>query len=72
VSAAFAFSEPAIMNQFSQSMDLKEILAKKAEDLSADEKSFVREHKDELDADQQSAFASVIEEPAADPNPARF
>lgn len=65
-----AFSEPGIMNQFSQSMDLKEILAKKAEDLTADEKSFVREHKDELDADQKSAFASVIEEPAADPAPA--
>jgi phage I-like protein len=57
-----AFSEPGIMNQFSQPMDLKTVLAKKADELSADEKAFVREHKAELDADQQPAFASVLEE----------
>ena len=57
-----AFSEPAIMNQFNEPMDLKDIVAKKVEDLTADEKAFVREHKAELDADQQSAFASVIED----------
>ena len=64
-----AFSEPAIMNQFKESMDLKEILAKKAEELSADEKTFVREHKDELDADQQSAFASVLEDAKPEDKP---
>jgi hypothetical protein len=63
--AVFAFSEPAIMNQFSDPMDLKTILAKKAEELSADEKAFVREHKAELDADQQSAFASVLNDAPA-------
>ena len=57
------FNVPSIMKQFNfDTMDLKEILAKKPEDLSADEQAFVREHKDELDADQQSAFASVLEE----------
>jgi hypothetical protein len=45
-------------------MDLKTILAKKVEELSAEEKVFVREHKDELDAEQQSAFASVLEDGA--------
>lgn len=67
--AVFAFSEPAIMNQFSDPMDLKTILAKKAEDLTADEKAFVREHKAELDADQQSAFASVLEDTNPEPEP---
>lgn len=61
------FSEPGIMNQFSDPMDLKTILAKKAEELSADEKAFVREHKAELDADQQSAFASVLEDTNPEP-----
>jgi phage I-like protein len=60
-----AFSEPGIMNQFSQSMDLKTILAKKAEELSADEKAYLREHKAELDADQQSAFESVLNDAPA-------
>jgi hypothetical protein len=64
-----AFSEPGIMNQFKEPMDLKTILAKKAEDLSADEKAFVREHKAELDADQQSAFASVLEDNNPEPEP---
>jgi phage I-like protein len=62
-----AFSEPGIMNQFNEPMDLKTILAKKAEELSAEEKAFVRDHKGELDADQLSAFKSVIDEPAIDP-----
>ncbi|MDR6305891.1 phage I-like protein [Nitrobacter vulgaris] len=60
-----AFSEPGIMNQFKEPMDLKDILAKKAEDLSADEKTYLREHKSELDADQQSAFESVLNEAPA-------
>lgn len=60
-----AFSEPGIMNQFKEPMILKDILAKKAEDLSADEKTYLREHKSELDADQQSAFESVLNEAPA-------
>lgn len=60
------FSVPQIIGQFSKSMDLKTILAKKAEDLTADEKAFVREHKGELDADQAAAFKDVIEEAPAE------
>jgi hypothetical protein len=47
-------------------MDLKTIFAKKVEELSAEEKAFVRDHKGELDADQQSAFKSVIEDTAGE------
>lgn len=65
-----SFSEPVIMNQFNEHMDLNTIVAKKAEELSADEKAFLREHKGELDADQQSAFASVLEEAAPEEKPA--
>jgi hypothetical protein len=60
------FSVPNIIGQFSKSMDLKTILAKKAEDLTADEKAFVRKHKGELDADQAAAFKDVIEEAPAE------
>jgi phage I-like protein len=55
------FSVPSIMKQFNtQSMDLNEILAKKPEDLSDEEKAFVVEHKDELNDEQKTAFESVL------------
>lgn len=56
-----AFSEPSIMKQFnSQTMDIKDILAKKPEELSAEEKAFLVEHKAELTDEQKTAFESVI------------
>jgi hypothetical protein len=45
-------------------MNLKDILAKKPNELSETEKTFVREHKTELTAEQTTAFASVFDEPA--------
>jgi phage I-like protein len=57
-----AFSEPGIMNQFNDPMDIKTVAVKKVEDLSADEKTFLREHKEQLSAEQQSAFKSVFDE----------
>lgn len=61
-----AFSEPGIMNQFKEPMDLKDILAKKPEELSDEEKTHLRDHKAELDADQTAAFASVLEDGAGE------
>ena len=46
-------------------MNLKDILAKKASELSNTEKSFLREHKSELNAEQTTAFASVFDESAS-------
>lgn len=57
-----AFSEPGIINQFNEPMDLKTILAKKPEDLTSEEKAFVAEHKSELSDDQKAAFAPVLGE----------
>lgn len=62
-----AFSEPNIINQFSNNettMDLKTIVAKKVEELSAEEKAYLLEHKSELTPEQTEAFKSVVGEPA--------
>jgi formiminotetrahydrofolate cyclodeaminase len=61
-----AFSEPDIMNQFNESMDLKTTLAKKPEELSDEKRDFVRKNEGELDADQNTAFASVIDDTPAE------
>ena len=61
-----AFSEPGIMNQFKEPMDLKDILAKKPEELNDEEKTHLRDQKAELDADQTAAFASVLEDGAGE------
>jgi len=56
-----AFSEPSIMKQFnSQTMDIKDIVAKKPEDLTAEEKAFLVEHKGELTDEQKTTFEGVI------------
>lgn len=55
-----SFSEPAIIHQFTEDMNLNDILSKKPEELSDEEKAFVREHEAELTDDQKTAFASVI------------
>ncbi|OJW18784.1 MAG: hypothetical protein BGO51_15550 [Rhodospirillales bacterium 69-11] len=61
LSPVVAFSEPSIMKQFnSQTMNLNDIVAKKPEDLSADEKAFLVEHKGELTDEQKATFESVI------------
>lgn len=59
-----AFSEPDIMNQFKEPMDINIIVAKKPEELSDDEKAFLVEHKAELSEEQKTTFASVVGETA--------
>jgi phage I-like protein len=58
--AVVAFSEPSIIHQFSDHMELKDIVSKKAEELSDEEKEFLVEHKDELNDEQKGAFESVL------------
>lgn len=63
--AVVSFSEPTIMSQFNDNkntMDINTIVAKKVEELSDEEKAFLVEHKEELSAEQKTAFASVIGE----------
>lgn len=62
-----SFSEPSILNQFNDShktMDIKTIVAKKASELNAEEKAFLKAHKAELTAEQVTAFAEVVNDPA--------
>jgi phage I-like protein len=65
------FSEPDIMNQINDDMkfSLQEILSKKPEELSADEKAFVKEHEAKLSDEQKTTFASAIEAPDPAPTP---
>jgi phage I-like protein len=65
-----AFSEPSIIHQFSEDMNLKDIVSKKPEELSDEEKAFVREHQAELTDEQKTEFAAVVEEPATPETPA--
>src|SRR4051794_12288395 len=58
------FSEPDLMNQFIDTMNLKDILAKQVKELSETEKGFLRDNKSEPPAEQTTAFASVFDEPA--------
>src|SRR5215207_3837967 len=57
-----AFSEPSIIHQFSEDMNLKDIVSKKPEELSDEEKAFVREHQAELTDEEATAFASVLDD----------
>src|SRR5215217_1668458 len=57
-----SFSEPSIIHQFSEDMNLKDIVSKKPEDLSDEEKAFVRDHKSELSVEEATAFASVLDD----------
>lgn len=65
-----AFSEPDIMRQFTDTMDLKTILSKKPADLSAEEKAFVKQNEAELSAEQKEEFKSAIESPKEEPKDA--
>jgi phage I-like protein len=60
--AVVAFSEPSIIHQFSEDMNLKDIVSKKPEELSDEEKAFVRDHKSELSLEEATAFASVLDD----------
>jgi hypothetical protein len=47
-------------------MNLQELLAKKAEELTAEEKAFVKEHAGELTDEQKDTFKTVLEETSED------
>lgn len=59
-----AFSDKNIFNQFNESsnMNLNELLAKKVSELSDEEKTFIRDHKDELNDDQKESHKEIIDE----------
>lgn len=61
---AVVFSDLNIIKSFS--MDLQAILAKKPEELSEEEKSFLKEKKEELSAEQLATFGSVLEDEAGE------
>ena len=59
---AVVLSEQVINNKLKfNDMTLEEILAKKVEELSAEEKTFLNENKDQLDEAQLETYGSVIE-----------
>lgn len=71
---AVVMSEPKINNQFNFNetmLELKNILEKKVDELSTEEKAFLVEHKDELTDDQKETFKTAleVEDPEADPTP---
>lgn len=60
---AVVLSEQIIKKQLNFSdMDLQAILAKKVEDLSQEEKNFLRENKGQLNDEQLASFGSVFED----------
>lgn len=61
---AIVFSEAKLKKQFNENntMDLTTILAKKVEELSVEEKAFVKEHAADLTDEQKVTFASALEE----------
>ena len=66
-----AFSEPGLIKQLTDDMNLNDILAKKASELSSEEKAFLKAHEAELTAEQRETFKEVFasEEPAPTPEP---
>lgn len=66
---AVVLSEKSINKNYTfneNTMDLKTILTKKVEELTEEEKTFVREHKSELSTEELAAFGSVIEDAPAE------
>lgn len=61
--SAVVLSEQSINHNytFSDMLDLKTITAKKVEELSAEEKAFLIEHKAELSTEELATFGSVLE-----------
>lgn len=68
---AIVFSEKKLANKFNNTMNLKDILAKKIEDLSVEEQAFVKEHKAELTDEQKTALTSIIDVETAEEKEAR-
>ncbi len=62
---ALVMSEPNINNQFNFNenimLELKNIVEKKVEELSTEEKTFLQEHKAELTDEQKTTFATALE-----------
>jgi len=59
---AVVLSEHNINNQFNfNDMNLQDILAKKVEELSAEEKTFLQENKEQLTDEQKTTFATALE-----------
>lgn len=58
---AIVFSEPK-SNEPRDSMNLQELLAKKLEELSDDEKAFIKANQSELTEEQKTALTSVLDE----------
>lgn len=60
---AIVFSEHNITKKFNDinSMNLKDLLAKKIEDLTPEEKAFIKEHQAELTETEKSAVTSIID-----------
>jgi hypothetical protein len=64
---AVVFSEKILKTNFNEkTMTIAEILAKKMEELSDEEKTFIKEHASELTEEQKTAYTSIIEEPKAE------
>lgn len=64
---AVVLSENIINNKLNfNDMDIKEILAKKVEELSAEEKTFLQENKGQLNEEQLATFGSVFEKEETD------
>jgi hypothetical protein len=61
---AIVFSEAKLKNKYNEikTMDLQTLLAKKIEELSTEEKAFIKEHAADLTDEQKVTLASVIEE----------
>lgn len=71
---AIVFSEPKLKKSFNtknNEMNLKDILAKKMEALSAEEQQFLREHKTELTEEQKTAYTSIVDVETAEQKEAR-
>ena len=62
---AVVFSEKKLKKQFNENttMTIQELLAKKMEELSDEEKAFIKEHASELTDEQKTAYTSIIDEP---------
>lgn len=63
---AVVFSEPKLKETFNENntMDLKDLLVKKIEDLSDDEKAFIKSHAAELTDEQKVSHTAIIDAPA--------
>lgn len=60
------FSDRGIKNSFNDTMDLTTLLAKNIEDLSDDEKAFIKTNEAQLTDEQKTSHAAVLGEPEAE------